>query len=116
MRRRQPGPVVSDLGRVLGQSHRLRRPAGPARQKPASFSPVLLFPGVRRPGPADYRLGSGPAAGPARLFSSSVRKRREERLRRAEKNPVAVSVRKRRERRARLGEETWQAAFGGGEV
>src|SRR6266487_1332880 len=96
-RRRRLEPSVSDPGQGLAQSHRPRRRATRerARQRPAEFSPVLLFLGVRRPGLPDYRV---------------------ERLRRAEKNPVVVPVRQRCERRARLGEEARQAALGGGKI
>src|SRR6267378_6229095 len=112
--RRRLEPPVWDPGRVSAQNHRLRKRARVTR--PARFSsPVLLFPGVRRTGLPDYRLGFGPCGRPRATFFEA-RERRVERLRRPEKNPVAVALRQRRERRARLGEESRQAALGGGEI
>src|SRR5258706_13189858 len=95
----------------------MHRPRKRARQtRPARFSsPVLLFPGVRRTGLRDYRLGFG-ACGRRGATFFKARERRVERLRSPEKNPVAVALGQRRERRARLGEESRQAALGGGGV
>src|SRR5882762_11554847 len=113
-RRRRLEPPVWDPGRESAQNHRLRKRARQTR--PARFSsPVLLFPGVRRTGFPDYRLGFAPCGRPGAIFFGA-RERRVERLRRPEKNPVAVALRQRRERRARLGEESRQAALGGGEI